>query len=942
MAGWKFIDDNATFELPDPQRTSYLYFPLVNEGGMMSVITPVLQGDVKTGQHTFLTPPVSVEDLHNSRSGRNFWVTVDVGAHGAPPLPWSAMGASAAQSAAAAPSAAPAEAEQTTLRAGLLWQQVSRENPALGLRAEVTSFVPAGSDTVELLRLRLTNISEREICFIPTAAIPIYGRSADNLRDHRHVTSLLQRTRCVEHGVWVRPTLSFDERGHRPNQVTYAVLGAEEDGTPPQGFFPVIEDFIGEGGALDWPQAVAWPVDGHVPAGSAQVSQAVDGYEALGGLRFRQASLAPGASRSYLLILAVDHGPLAAPDAYEGWRALVAAYGRAGHFEAALARTQVWWQEKATALLCQTADARFDGWLKWVTIQPTLRRLFGNSFLPYHDYGRGGRGWRDLWQDILALLLVESGQVDGLLFGNFAGVRLDGSNATIIGSQPGEFKADRNNIPRVWMDHGAWPWLTTRLYIDQTGDLAFLLRQQDYFKDQHIRRAQAHDMQWDASQGTQQRTADGAVYQGTILEHFLVQHLTAFFNVGEHNNLRLEGADWNDGMDMARQRGESVAFTALYALNLRQLSQAALDLQAAGYGELKLMAELRPLLDTLGEGVDYASPAAKQARLQRYFEGVAHAVSGQQVGVSAGALAADLQAKADWLYAHIRQNEWIDGGSVGAHGALPGDPGARLGWFNGYYDDDGQRLEGFANGQARMTLTGQVFTLMSGIASHEQALQLQSAADRYLFDARIGGYRLNTDFGAVLMNMGRCFGFAFGHKENGAMFSHMAVMYAYALYQRGFPRQAWHVLELLYQHSADFAASRMYPGIPEYFSQRGRGMYPYLTGSASWYLLTLVTQSFGVRGQGGDLLLAPCLVRQQFDAASQAALTTLFAGRCLRIIYHNPANLDAGEYRLQRLSLDGVPLAVTALEGGCLVSRRALTALSEADLHTIEVYLAAK
>ena len=54
----------------------------------------------------------------------------------------------------------------------------------------------------------------------------------------------------------VTPTLSFDERGHQPNTLTYAVLGVEEDGTPPQGFFPVVEDFIGEGGSLDWPQAI--------------------------------------------------------------------------------------------------------------------------------------------------------------------------------------------------------------------------------------------------------------------------------------------------------------------------------------------------------------------------------------------------------------------------------------------------------------------------------------------------------------------------------------------------------------------------------------------------------------------------------------------------------------------------------------------------------------
>ena len=49
----------------------------------------------------------------------------------------------------------------------------------------------------------------------------------------------------------------------------------------------------------------------------------------------------------------------------------------------------------------------------------------------------------------------------GMLIDNFGGVRLDGTNATIIGSKQGEFIADRNNITRVWMDHGAWPYLTT-------------------------------------------------------------------------------------------------------------------------------------------------------------------------------------------------------------------------------------------------------------------------------------------------------------------------------------------------------------------------------------------------------------------------------------------------------------------------------------------------
>jgi cellobiose phosphorylase len=189
--------------------------------------------------------------------------------------------------------------------------------------------------------------------------------------------------------------------------------------------------------------------------------------------------------------------------------------------------------------------------------------------------------------------------------GNFAGVRVDGSNATIIGALPGEFKADRNNIPRVWMDHGAWPLLTTQLYLDQTGDLAFLLREQTYFKDALTHRTQQRDNAWQPEQGTLQRAASGEIYRGTVLEHLLLQHLTPFFNVGEHNIIRLEGGDWNDGLDMARTRGESAAYTALYAGNFRQLSALVLSLEKLGLAEVELAAELRPLLDTLMQPVDY-------------------------------------------------------------------------------------------------------------------------------------------------------------------------------------------------------------------------------------------------------------------------------------------------------------------------------------------------
>ena len=544
-SGWQFIDQNGTFRLSDPENSNYLYFLLLNEAGMMSSITPTSHGDAKTGQNSYLLQPVSVEDLHNTRSARNFWLRINGNRL------WSATGNSAEQTS----RRLTADKDVVSLTAGLLWQTVRRVDPESGLQADITSFVPATQDQVELMRVTLKNTGAAALNLTPTAAIPIYGRSADNLRDHRHVTSLLQRTTCTPNGVIVRPTLSFDERGHTVNRLAYAVLGVDEAGKAPVGFFPVIEDFIGEGGSLDWPEAVAAGLTATQAAGST-----VDGYEALGGIRFADVELAPGEERSYILLLGILQGE-------ESPAALLERYGSADGFARAQAETQAFWQSKVATLAFETGDTRLDGWLKWVTLQPTLRRMMGNSFLPYHDYGRGGRGWRDLWQDVLALLMMERGDVSEMLLGYFGGVRADGSNATIIGSQPGEFRADRNGIPRVWMDHGAWPLLTTRLYIDQTGDLGFLLREQAYFKDHMSHRCKQTDSDWSPEQGTLLCAADGHPYRGSLLEHLLIQHLTAFYNVGEHNTILLEGADWNDGLDMARTRGESVAFSALYAGN---------------------------------------------------------------------------------------------------------------------------------------------------------------------------------------------------------------------------------------------------------------------------------------------------------------------------------------------------------------------------------------
>ena len=893
-----FTDEHGSFLIERPENTSYLYFPLASETGLKSAVTPNLGGDAKIDQETFLLEPVSSENLHNNRSTRNFWFLIN-GTNA-----YSAAGASAGQEAARFTDMQ----DESELRAGFMWQTLTRSSKVHRLTSTVTSFIPRDSN-VEILYATVQNHSESAREFTAYAAVPIYGRSADNIRDHRNVTSMLHRIETTEHAVLVCPTMSFDEKGHRSNKKIYYAAGCTGSGDAPEEFYPTVESFIGEGGTFIHPRAVCEARPG-VPAYSRAA-----GREAMGAFRFAPVTLAPGGRADYIVLLGVENSQ-------EEILKLIEDYHTGSRMQKALEDTKSYWQNQVSADF-HTKDADFDRLMKWVCFQPCLRRLFGCSFLPHHDYGRGGRGWRDLWQDCLSLLLLNPEQVRYMITVNYEGVRMDGTNATIIGSGNGSFIADRNGITRVWMDHALWPLMTTRLYIDQTGDIEILNKQVPYFKDAQIMRGTESDNLWAPDQGDRQRTAESGTYSGSILEHLLIQQLTSFYEVGEHNICRLRGADWNDALDMAAERGESVAFTCAYAGNLMDLAALIrlLDSRSSGH-TTELLEELRGLLtDDTGSFDDIRK---KQQILSDYCNLCRHTVSGRRVAYSLSALAVNLVQKANWLMEHIRNQEWIDG---------PEEEG----WFNSYYDNHGRAVEGFFGSQVRMMLTGQVFAVMSGVAENDQIRRIIKSADRYLYRKEIGGYRLNTDFQELKFDMGRMFGFAYGEKENGAVFSHMTAMYANALYRRGFVKEGWKALKTLADTALNFDVSHIYPGIPEYFRADGRGMYQYLTGAASWFMMTMITEVFGIRGEAGDLILHPKLLACQFDADGTACIGVPFAGKRFTIVYRNKNGKDFGSYILESAACDGRELPI-AEESFLLIPRKELAALSDTP-HQIIVNL---
>lgn len=894
----KFIDADGSFTLQQPENYSSLYFPIAGENGIKSSVTPNLGGDCKINQESFLLEPVSIEDLHNHRSGRNFWCSVEGVGN------WSVTGASAEEESRKFTD----YEDKSKLTAGLMWHTVERESAKYELRAKVTSFVPL-EHNVELMYVEICNIGEQSKRITPTAAVPIYGRSADNSRDHRHVTSLLHRIQTQKYGVLVKPTMSFDERGHRENTFLYFTLGVTGEGKKPAAFHPVAERFIGEGGSYTYPRAVLQREPG-VFAG-----ERFAGKEAFGGICFETVSLQPKETAQFLVIMGITQ-------AASGLEDIVLAYDTSNKVEKALEEIKKYWQKKVNVKY-YTGNERFDNYMRWVSFQPLLRRIYGCSFLPHHDYGRGGRGWRDLWQDCLSLLIMNPGEVRRMILDNYGGVRIDGTNATIIGNKQGEFIADRNNITRVWMDHGVWPFLTTKLYIDQTGDIEILMESASYFKDKQIERGTQPDNSWNDEYGMKQKCENGNVYYGTVLEHLLLQHLSAFYEVGEHNHICLRGADWNDALDMADKNGESVAFTCAYAGHLKLLADCLSILrEKTGCEEVELLKEIKILLEDNTEL--YENAAAKRKLLKDYLTSGRHNISGQKTQVAISELIENLEHKSEWMKEHIRRTEWIDG--EGGEG-----------WFNSYYDDSRERVEGFFENGVRMMLTGQVFAIMSRTAKDTQVKKICQSADRYLYEKKIGGYRLNTDFKERKFDLGRMFGFAYGEKENGAVFSHMTVMYANALYQRGFVKEGYKALQTLADTALAFDTSRIYPGIPEYFNAEGRGMYHYLTGAASWYMLTMVTEVFGVHGEVGELVIKPKLLQEQFSQEGKASIQLMFAGKQFEVIYVNPKKLTYGEYGIKKAVCDKHTL-LSQEKTRAVLNRETIVSMDN-NIHRIEIEL---
>ena len=111
----RFLDKDGSFYIEQPENYNNLYFPSAREKGIKSSLSPNLGGDIKINQNAFLLEPVSIENLHNNRSTRNFWcIDETLGA-------WSVTGVSAEEEYKKFTDLQ----DKSSMEAGFMWQAVT-------------------------------------------------------------------------------------------------------------------------------------------------------------------------------------------------------------------------------------------------------------------------------------------------------------------------------------------------------------------------------------------------------------------------------------------------------------------------------------------------------------------------------------------------------------------------------------------------------------------------------------------------------------------------------------------------------------------------------------------------------------------------------------------------------------------------------------------------
>ncbi len=731
------------------------------------------------------------------------------------------------------------ETSEAKYEMGLGYVRFTGKSKKHGLSASATVFVP-NDEMAEIWMVEIKNESSKAqtLDFIPV--VPIYGGNRAYVEYHRDVVRLYNKSRITNH-IEILPGLEWVEGSTDSSDICYFMGAETQRGRKGNRFYSDRETFLGANNMWLKPQAI---LNNEAPKAQCY------GKEAVGAIEFKNITIPAGKSEKFVVINGI------AFDGSKGAEKLIKKYSFQ-NAQKAFAKLNAFWKERTSRVVITTGNKDFDNsWNNWWCYQLSMRYWFGNTGHPQTDYGSDFSGWRDFWQDMMAATVIDPKGLEERTMKTLEGIRLDGTNATRFFARTKEFGSDEVN--GLWCDHPYWTTQTVMILVNFLGDYKFLFREGiEYFKDAYRDRGETKDLDWKSGAIGSQKTAKGASYKGSVIEHLLVQLLTMYYDVGDNNLLKQKRADWNDAVDQVK--GENVTFTFGLALDCNELS-ALLEKVAKhnNISEIEVFEELALLL-CKGKTADIPSKERRKT-LAKYLNKVNGKISGKKVKVKISDIVADLRIKAKHSIANANKKAW--NGS----------------YYSGYIFNNGKPVDTIFKKNAlskknpsssdfEMMLMPQTWSLVSGGADKNNAAEkVISSSFKHLYDKKIGAMKLNyPPYLKFDKTIGRITGFAAGTKENNALFCHANLFFVWALLRRNMVEDAYKIFSGINPLNQKHEIFRSGPWIPEYYVSSdnpniaGRGEYPILTGSAAWTRYLFQNFFFGVRGELDGLRVDPKL-----------------------------------------------------------------------------------
>ncbi len=342
----------------------------------------------------------------------------------------------------------------------------------------------------------------------------------------------------------------------------------------------------------------------------------------------------------------------------------------------------------------------------------------------------------------------------------------------------------------------------------------------------------------------------------TVYEH-CVKAIRRGLSFGTHGLPLMGSGDWNDGMNLVgiKGRGESVWLGFLLFDTLTRFSAVAKD-----HGD--------------------------------------------------GTFAMECLEQASSLRRNIDQHGW-DGG-----------------WYRRAYFDDGTPLGSENNAECQIDSISQSWAVLSGAGDVNKTSLAMNALDKHLVKRDSALIQLLTPpFDHSDMNPGYIKGYVPGVRENGGQYTHAAIWATMAFAARGDSLRAWACFDLInpVRHGDSVAAVATYKVEPYVVAADvyavaphvGRGGWTWYTGSASWMYRLIVESLLGLRKDGNQLHLQPCLpaawhgfaMRYRFGDTDYTITVqqSLPAGSAARLEVDGIAQAQTTVLLLD----DGIPHAVT-------------------------------